>query len=154
MLGGTHQDPPGEINHDFDGHLEYPDAGGVGGGGSTDDLASGPIDAGPVVVPADLSGPPANGMTGCLGEIMCANGCPTGATAQACIDGCTANTTTNGDQLFQSLLTCIDNACPGTKSTDACYNASSTKCNNCVSSSQNTSGACANAQMACAASTP
>ena len=152
-MPGNREPPPGPINHDFDGHLEYPDDGGAA------DLASVAHDAGPTAATADLAGPAGPGpitgpaMTGCLGEIKCANACPT-ATAQSCLAGCTANTTTSGDQLFQSLLTCIDAACPGAASSDVCYNPNAAKCSTCVSSSQGASGACGTAQMDCAASTP
>jgi hypothetical protein len=135
---------------------------GVGSGGGDQDMAQGPGPGpgpGPVdmkmppSIQPDLSQPSTSGKTGCLGELMCENNC-TGANPQPCFDACAANATPAGDSLFNALLNCVASACPGTLSTDPCYNSTSTKCTNCLNTCQSAGGQCASAQMACANSTP
>lgn len=103
----------------------------------------------------DLSQPPppaqdfgtVTGMTGCAGLVQCVNNCS--ATDQQCPTDCENNTTQNGLNLFNSLLSCIQSACPSNYSTDPCYNSSSTKCSNCLNSAQSSGGACESELNAC-----
>ena len=100
----------------------------------------------------DLSQPPNNGgLTGCLGELMCVNNCPT--TSQTCPTDCQMKATSQGDSLFQALINCVVAACPSDPGS-VCDGTDSTACDNCVMSSQNAGGQCSSQQMACANSTP
>jgi len=130
---------------------------GGGGDGGTD---NGPVDMAHSASPHDLSTVPTthdlsqlpNTMTGCLGLLMCENNCP--ATDMTCPTTCQNNATPQGNSLFQSLLNCVVQACPGSVPGDPCYNTSSTACSNCLNQAQMTSGACETQVSACDNNTP
>ncbi|HZS42365.1 MAG TPA: hypothetical protein VFF06_36295 [Polyangia bacterium] len=93
-----------------------------------------------------------SGMTGCAGLVQCLNACPT--TDMTCPTTCQSNATSQGNSLLQSLLGCIQQACPSNVSTDPCYNTSSTKCNTCVMNAQQPGAACDSQLTACSNDTP
>ena len=88
-----------------------------------------------------------NGMTGCLGEINCINGCA--ANDQTCVQTCESNTTSQGNQLFMNLINCLLSACPDVQPTDPCYDNTSTACTQCFNDAQMPTGACGNETAAC-----
>ena len=147
--GGSGVGSGGGSQQNVDGFLDFPDFGTVpldlsggwgGGGGGNPDLATGGGGN-------DLA---VQAKTGCHGEIGCVNACAAGDSA--CETGCRNNTTASGDQMFQSLIDCINVDCPGDFSTDPCFDPNSTKCSNCVQSAQ--SGFCAPELSSCNADTP
>jgi hypothetical protein len=105
-------------------------------------------------------------LTGCLGYLQCWLQCADAT----CTTTCRNKATSQGQQLFDALLSCVEGACPGfvTNSgggvcdasqpacsatvTTNCYN--DTNCNTCLSTAQATGGNCFSAQQACAANTP
>jgi hypothetical protein len=160
----------GAYTHNIDGHVEWPDLGGPGpvgggggnpvGGGSGPDASVVDMTSTPDLIkpPIDMWKPPAdmatNGLTGCNGEILCTNNCPTGAASQACWSACQANTTPAGDQKFQALMDCLSFDCPSSYSTDPCYKPTATKCSSCLNQAQAPTGDCAQPLATCQADTP
>ena len=91
-------------------------------------------------------------LAGCLGLLMCENNCP--ATDMTCPTTCQNNATSQGNSLFQSLINCVLQACPGSTAGDPCFNSSSTACSNCLNQAQMTGGACEQPVTACDNDTP
>jgi hypothetical protein len=97
-----------------------------------------------------------NGKTGCSGALDCLNNC----TDQACSDDCKANATTQGWSLLQNLAGCLfsaNGACPGQGGgvcDDTAANYSDAACNSCLMKAQTMGGACYQAVVDCANSTP
>jgi hypothetical protein len=89
-------------------------------------------------------------MTGCAATVTCLNACA--PSDQTCQMTCFTNATPQGGMLLQSLLQCLETACPsmgGGVCDSSAMGYSATACQQCVSGAQ--SGACASQAQACAA---
>jgi hypothetical protein len=76
---------------------------------------------------------------GCNALIACTNACMGN---NVCYTGCVNKSSAKAKNEFNTLISCVQNACPGNLMTDPCFDNASMACTMCWQSAQKNGGAC------------